>query len=150
MKLPLKIHFGRSVTLLLVWIMLLACNFLLSPGFTSTPAIVLNQSTGAATLASGQAGRTATPPGELAGQATATATPTADSSSTSPGTLAISDSYPYFTKLIAVFSIAASPGKIWMGTGFGTIQVVDSQTGAFGQSISLAGRGRARQVAIRS
>ena len=60
MRLLLKIQIGRSVTLLLVWIMLLACNMLLPPGLTNTPEIMPSQSTDSATLASWQAGRTAT------------------------------------------------------------------------------------------
>jgi hypothetical protein len=137
MRLPLKIHFGRSVTLLLVWIMLLACNLLLHPDLTNTPKILPNQSTGAATLATGQAIGTAT--ATLAtGLAGATATTTAGSAATGPYSLKISDSYPLdVANGVIGISLAANPGKVWVGTGRGTIEKVDSQSGAFEQSISL-------------
>lgn len=80
--------------------------------------------TATATLATGLAG--------------ATATTTAGSTATGSGTLAIHDSYPLdVANGVMGVSLAASPGKVWVGTGRGTIEKVDSQSGAFEQSISL-------------
>jgi hypothetical protein len=117
--------------------MLLACNLLLPPDLTNTPEILPDQSTGAATLASGQAIGTAT--ATLAtGLAGATATTTAGSTATGPYSLEISDSYPLdVANGVLGLSMTASPGKVWLGTGNGTIEQVDSQSGAFVQSIPL-------------
>ena len=144
----LKIHFGRSRTLLLVWMMLLACNFGSPAGRTSTPAIVPNHPTAAATMASTQPPATqssAQPTGTAAatdapvGQPAAS-TPSALESTATTGSyfLAIRESYPLdVAKGVMGDSLAASPGKFWVGTGKGTIEKVDSQSGAFEQSILL-------------
>jgi hypothetical protein len=138
MKLPFKIHLQRSAILLLVWLLLIACSLLPYVKSATSTAAAPGQSTGAATLASGQAVGTAKPTGAPGGQPGATATPTANNAASGSGPLAISNSYPFFTtKLILGESITASPGKIWIGTITGTIEEVDSQSGVFGQTISL-------------
>jgi hypothetical protein len=112
----------------------LACNLLSLPaGSATNPAAAPNQPTGAVTLASSQTGGTATPTGVTAGQAGATAGPAAGS-----GLLAVSNSYRLQTaKGMLGFSLTAGAGKVWIGTGRGAIEEVDSQSGAFGQSILL-------------
>jgi hypothetical protein len=63
---------------------------------------------------------------------------------TGPYTLKVSDRYPFFPptsdtgRLILGSSLAASPGKVWIGSGYGTIEEVDSQSGGFVQSIPIA------------
>jgi len=64
---------------------------------------------------------------------------------TGPYTLKISDSYRFFpptsvdpSKFIIGSSLAASPGKVWIGSGYGTIEEVDSKSGEFVQSIPIA------------
>jgi hypothetical protein len=85
-----------------------------------------------------QAGTTATATGSPASQTGATATPTSGSAAIGSGPLAVSDYYPLqVAKGMIGSSLAASLGKIWVGTGRGTIEKVDSQSGAFEQSISL-------------
>jgi hypothetical protein len=74
-----------------------------------------------------------------------TTTATTESVAAGPYALAISDSYPFFppakgtTKLIIGESMAASSGKVWIGSGYGTIEEVDSQSGAFMGSIPVTG-----------
>jgi hypothetical protein len=133
----LKIHFGRSVTLLLVWIMLLACNLLLPPGLTNTPEIVPNQSTDSATLASEQAGRTATPPDAPPSQAGATATTIAGSAPIGSGALEISDRYPLPHISGWGNGLITTPGKVWVGSVNGMVDVLDAQSGQVLQSIAL-------------
>jgi hypothetical protein len=59
-------------------------------------------------------------------------------------TLKVSDSYPFFPptrdtgKFILGSSLAASPGKVWIGSGYGTIEELDSQSGEFVRSIPIA------------
>ena len=94
-----------------------------------------------ASLTPGQITETATPPGLAADQALATVTPPAASVTPDPGALAITGSYPLSTGAsdrgtITGFSVAVSPGKVWVGTN-GIIYEVDSQSGVFGRSISL-------------
>ncbi len=77
-------------------------------------------------------------PAAPAGQPGATTMPTAGSAGAGSGPLAIRDSYPLqVAKGMIGSSLAASTGKVWVGTGRGTIEKVDSQSGAFEQSISL-------------
>ena len=76
----------------------------------------------------------------------ATFTPMPVSTATNgPYTLKVSDSYRFFppastdpSKFIIGSSLAASPGKVWIGSGYGTIEEVDSQSGGFVQSIPIA------------
>jgi hypothetical protein len=122
-----EIHFRRSMIMLLVGIVLSACSSSLPASPAAPPAAVSTQPTAAATLVSAQP----SPVGE-------TATPAIGSSPTGSYSLAISDSYSLMnTKHEIGESLTASPGKVWIGTGFGTIEEVDSQSGDFGQSISL-------------
>jgi hypothetical protein len=166
MKTPSKIHMRQSISLLLAWILLLACVLPLHGGSVSTPAAAPKQPTNTATQATGQvignatatgipvdqtgatamptdmpanqAGTTATATGSPASQTGATATPTSGSAAIGSGPLAVSDYYPLqVAKGMIGSSLAASLGKIWVGTGRGTIEKVDSQSGAFEQSISL-------------
>jgi hypothetical protein len=68
----------------------------------------------------------------------ATVMPTASGSAISPGTLAVSSVYPLrVAQGFAGLSLTTSPGKVWLGTGMGTIEEVDAQTGALIQSIPL-------------
>jgi hypothetical protein len=71
-------------------------------------------------------------PAAPSGPAGTSVTPAAGSPAPSSGTLAISNSYPLQAAggLIGV-SLAASPGKVWIGSGKGTVEEVDSQSGAF-------------------
>jgi hypothetical protein len=84
------------------------------------------------------------PPASNQLKSTAVAT-TESTATTGPYTLAISDSYPFFppekgsTKFIIGESLAASPGKVWIGSGYGFIEEVDSQNGAFIGSIPVTG-----------
>jgi hypothetical protein len=139
MKLPSNIHLRRSATVLLVWMLLLACS--LFPFGVRSSETATNQPAGAGTLASGQVLETTAPTGVPAGQTAATATPTSEATATTgPYTLEISDSYPLFkTKAVYGYRLTASPGKVWIGNPSGGIIEVDSQSGAFGQSIVLQG-----------
>jgi hypothetical protein len=137
MRILLKIHFGRSVTLLLVWIMLSACNLLLPPDITNTPEILPNQSIGAATLAPSQAGVMVTPTEALASQTGGTAPTTAGSAPNSSGTLAISDRYPLPYISGRDNGLITTPGKVWVGTANGMVEVLDAQSGQVLQSIAL-------------
>jgi len=133
----LKIHFGRSVTLLLVWIMVIACNLLLPPSLTKTPEIVPSQSADSATLASGQVGRTTTPPATPASQAGATATTTAGSAPIGSSALAVSDRYPLPHVTFAGLGLITTPGKVWVGSANGMVDVFDAKSGQVLQSIAL-------------
>jgi len=137
MRLLLKIHFRQSVILLLVWILLSACNELLPPDITNTPEILPNQSTVEATLVSGQAGGTAIPPDTLASQAGATPTTTAGSAPIGSGGLAISDRYrlPYISGWGN--GLITTTGKVWVGTANGMVEVLDAKSGQVLQSIAL-------------
>ena len=139
MKLPSNINFKRSATVLLAWILLLACSlFPFGIGSSVNTETATNQPAGAETQSSGQVVGTAAPTDSPASQTAATAMPTAGSSSAGSGSLAIHDSYPLdVANGVMGVSLAASPGKVWVGTGRGTIEKVDSQSGAFEQSISL-------------
>jgi hypothetical protein len=73
-----------------------------------------------------------------AGQPGAAATPTTGSAGSASGPLAVSSHYTLqAAKGMIGSSLTASPGKVWIGTGTGTVVEVDSQSGAFEQSISL-------------
>ena len=133
----MKIHFGRSVTLLLVWIMVIACNLLLPPSLTKTPEIVPSQSADSATLASGQVGRTTTPPATPASQAGATATTTAGSAPIGSSALAVSDRYPLPHVTFAGLGLITTPGKVWVGSANGMVDVFDAKSGQVLQSIAL-------------
>lgn len=133
MRLPLtKTLLWRSVSLLLVWILLLACSLL--PGYanpTSSPH-VSEQPTDTTTQAIEQATELASP------TEAAIAPPAADTATAGPYVLAISDRYSYFEKIVAVGqSLAARDGQLWIGTVFGTLAKVDVQTGDLVQSITL-------------
>jgi hypothetical protein len=135
MKSSVRINLRRSANLLLVALVLLACNLLLprQAGPTSLTEGSPSRPAGAATGRNSLAIGPATPTGVTAGQAGATAGPTAGS-----GRLAVSDSYRLqVAKGMLGFSLTAGPGKVWIGTGGGAIQEVDAQSGAFGQSILL-------------
>lgn len=139
MKISSNIHHRRSAAMLLALILLLACSlfpFGVSPSInteteTSEPA-------GAVTQSSGQADGNAITTAITVDQAGATTTPTNGNSPTIYGSLAIHDSYPLdVANGVLGLSLTASPGKVWVGTGRGTVEKVDSQSGAFEQSISL-------------
>jgi hypothetical protein len=139
MELELKVHLRRSATVLLAWILLLACSlfpFGVRPSTNTETAP--NQPADAATQSSSPVVRTALPTGVPAGPDGTTSTSTASSAATGPYSLEISDSYPLdVAKGVMGISLTASPGKVWVGTGRATIEKVDSQSGAFEQSISL-------------
>jgi hypothetical protein len=117
--------------ILLFSIMLVGCD-------RSSP---VNQATSPVTMPV-QSTNTASP---TSVQLEVTAASTTESVAAGPYALAISDSYPFFppakgtTKLIIGESLAASPGKVWIGSGYGTIEEVDSQSGAFIGSIPVTG-----------
>jgi hypothetical protein len=102
-----------------------------------------NQPTDAATLASGKPTGTAAATDAQIGPIPASATTAPESTATTgPYSLAIHDSYPLdVANGVLGQSLTASPGKVWIGSLFGTIEEVDSQSGAFGQSIPLTGTG---------
>jgi len=146
----LRTLFRHSLPLLLVGTVLLACNLPFHAGLATTPAAVANQPTGAATLVTSPArsnatfttaalANTSTVVATLAsGPAGATTIPTAGSAATGSGHLAISSSYPLqVAQGMVGLSLTASPGKVWIGSVSGTIEEVDSQSGAFVQGISL-------------
>lgn len=71
-----------------------------------------------------------------------TTNPAPSDGSTGSGLLEISDSYPLFkTKMTIGSSLTASPGKVWLGTLTGTIEQMDTQSGAFERTIALPGGG---------
>ena len=142
MKNPSNIHLQRLATMLLTWLLLLACS--LFPfgirSSTTTSETATNQPADAATQSSDHILGTAVPTDSPAGQTGATAMPTEGTVTTGSGSLAIHDSYPLdVANGVMGLSLTTSPGKVWVGTGRGTIEKVDSQSGAFEQSISLAG-----------
>jgi hypothetical protein len=133
MKLPTpKTPLWRYATILLVCVVLLACSLMpRSAGTATPPAAAPDQTIDAATAPSEQITEPANPVDATAPPATA-----------GPYTLAVSDRYSYFEKIVAVGqSLAAREGTIWMGTVFGTLEKVDAQTGGFVQSISLVPEG---------
>jgi hypothetical protein len=133
----------RQMTFMLLIVsalILLACNLFSSLSQGNEPAVLKTSTSGAATLTAGQVVETAAPTDLPAGQAGATTMPTDGSSSTSPFSLEIRDNYPLdVANGVMGVSLTASPGKVWVGTGKGTIEELDSQSGAFEQSISLGG-----------
>ena len=137
MKISSNIHYRRSATMLLAWMLLLACS--LFPFGVGSPETATNQPADAATLSPGHVIGTATATDLLVGQTEATATTTAESTvTTGPYSLEIRDSYPLdVANGVLGLSMTASPGKVWLGTGKGTIEQVDAQSGAFVQSIPL-------------
>jgi hypothetical protein len=127
MKLPLRnLNTWRSAGLFSVCLILISCG--LFPKLVesiSATATAPNPPTNATALASGSAGSTSMPAPEM-------------SETTGPYSLTISNSYPLpLANGVLGLSITASPGKVWLGTGNGTIEQVDSQSGAFVQSIPL-------------
>jgi hypothetical protein len=79
-------------------------------------------------------------PNASAGLPGATATTTVVGTPSGSGALAIHDSYPLdVANGVMGISLTTSPGKVWVGTGRGTIEKVDTQSGAFEQSFSLTG-----------
>ena len=137
MKISSNIHHRRSATMLLAWILLLACS--LFPFDLRSPETATNQPAGAVTLSPGQVIGTATATNSPVGQIEATATTAAESTvTTGPYSLEISDSYPLdVANGVLGLSMTTSPGKVWLGTGKGTIEQADSQSGTFVQSIPL-------------
>jgi hypothetical protein len=76
------------------------------------------------------------------GQTGATATFTPESTTTTgPYSLTVSNNYPFWPQFMMGRSLAVIPGKVWMGMANGIIVEVDSQSGAFGKSITLPGEG---------
>ena len=112
----------------------LACSLLSAPaGSATSPAAAPNQPTGGALKAPSQTPEPSTATRAAAGEAAATAKPSEGS-----GSPTISDSYRLdVAKGMLGFSLTAGAGKVWIGTGRGAIEEVDSQTGAFRQSILL-------------
>jgi hypothetical protein len=133
MKLQSKINNKRLLSIMVVWILLSACSTL-SPSIVSiTAQAVTNQPTDTPIVVSGQAGNEITPTSEQTGQVVTPETGTAGQ-----GVLEIHDSYmlDIYNGAIGT-TVTASPGKVWVGTGRGTIDQLDSQSGAFVQSIML-------------
>jgi hypothetical protein len=79
----------------------------------------------------------------VSGQISTTFPPTAEiAAAPGPYTLAISNNFVFYnktdiTKFMVGESLTASPGKVWIGTGNGTIEEVESQSGTFLRSIPI-------------
>lgn len=133
----MKIPLWRSAGMLLVCIILLACSRLSGPAVSGTPPTAApDQPTDTTTLPPEQVME---PTGAPNSQQTPAAPPAADTATPGLYTLAVSNRYSYFEKIVAVGqSLAAREGQLWIGTVSGTIVEVDPQTGTFGRSISLA------------
>lgn len=136
----LKTPLRRSATFLLVCVILLACSLMpWAAGTATPPAAAPDQPSDAATAPAEQATAPAEAPTD---PVDATAPPEADPATAGPYTLAVSDRYSYFEKIVAVGqSLAAREGQLWIGTVSGTLAKVDPQTGDFIQSISLLPEG---------
>ena len=54
------------------------------------------------------------------------------------GALTIADSYPFdLANAVMGYSMTASPGKVWVGTGRGTVLRIDADTGKVTSTIAL-------------
>lgn len=127
----LKTHFHRTGTVLLIWIMFSGCGLFTSMTSGGT-APANTESSGPDANHESVAVETGTP--------APPAEPTKDGSSNEPRSLGIDDAYPLpfsGTKFINGSSLAAGPGKVWIGTLQGSIEEVDAQSGAFGRSLAL-------------
>lgn len=127
MKLPSRNqHTWLSASLFFVWLILLSCGLFPKPvESTSVTATAPNSPTNSTALTSGTADPTSMPASEM-------------TETTGPYSVTISNSYPLpLANGVFGLSMTTSPGKVWLGTGNGTIEQVDSQTGAFVQSIPL-------------
>lgn len=135
MKLPWsKISLWRPATLLLVWVISLACSLLPGSAQPDTPPAALHQPTNTTTPIPKQITETTEPTGAPASQVTPTTI-----AAVGPYVLAVSDQYPFFEKKVAIAqSLIARAGQLWIGTVSGMIEEVDPQTGSLGKSISLA------------
>jgi hypothetical protein len=79
-------------------------------------------------------------PAAPSSQAAATAVPTAAAAAGSPtgsGALAVADIYPLMPKVKIGSSLAAGPGKVWIGDLAGSVAEMDPQDGSILQSVSL-------------
>ncbi len=118
MNLRTTMRLRRQAVLLLMSAMLLSCNFLF--GQQTEPASAPQ------------------PTQHQEKPTTASTTAATDAALATAGPLAVSDSYPFeVTKGVLGYSLAASPGKVWVGTGRGTVEMVDGRTRAIPRSIPL-------------
>ncbi|MGA2491097.1 MAG: hypothetical protein ABSF99_13100 [Anaerolineales bacterium] len=72
----------------------------------------------------------------LTPSSTSITTPPSGNAAAGPGILAVSNTYQLPPQIFGAI-LATSPGKIWLGSPFGTIEEFDIQTGTFVKSISL-------------
>jgi len=131
----MKTFLWRSTALMLVWIMLLACSLVpRSAGSDNPPTPGPDQPVEAASATSRPAAEAA--PAET--EAGVSALPTVEAATAGPYVLAVSDRYPFFeTKINIGISLAAHEGQLWVGTVTGTLEEVNPEDGAYGQSIAL-------------
>jgi len=127
MKIPSNIHHRRSATVLLAWILLLACS--LFPFGMRSSETAMDQPAGAATLSPGQAVGIATPTDAPIDQ-----TEAATNTST---TLSVSDRYPLPHISGWGNGLITTPGKVWVGSVNGMVDVLDAKSGQVLQSIAL-------------
>ncbi len=127
----------RWTAMLLLSAVLLSCSFLfpsqqvrIMP--TSVPSRPPAQPTRQATFI----------PLEEASPTQAPATPT-EGPAPIAGGLAIEDSYPFdLANGIIGYSLTASPGKVWVGTGAGSVLMIDAATGEVSRTIALQSGGK--------
>ncbi len=136
MKQPLSARQQRLSIALPIGIVLLACS--LSPWSSSPPSQPPPATTrvvGTMTRTPGQIQVTARPAATPSARVEVSASATASIAGPAVGPLKIKDRYLFFPRIIFATSLASSPGKVWIGTG--TIQEVNSESGAFGPVTSL-------------
>ncbi len=126
----------RWTAVLVLSAVLLSCSFLfpsqqIQTMPTSAPSRLVAQPTLQATFI----------PLEEASPTEAAATP-AEAAAPIAGGLAIEDSYPFdLANGILGYSLTASPGKVWVGTGAGSVLMIDAATGEVTRTIALQGGG---------
>jgi hypothetical protein len=134
MKRPSNIHFRRLAIMLLTWGLLLSCSlFPARIKSTSTLIIVTDQPEGAATLSPNPTVEFATPTVAPTSQTQ----PTLGTANGPPTTLSVSDRYalPHISGWGN--GLITTPGKVWVGTANGMVDVVDARSGQVVQSIVL-------------
>ncbi|MEW6404040.1 MAG: hypothetical protein AB1649_19775 [Chloroflexota bacterium] len=129
----MKSHLQQVGNVLLIWMLFCSCQLFSDTTSSGAAPTSLVSSQSVATEGS-VAIETNTPmPADGA-------EPTKGSSSNGSGFLQVDDSYPFpfsSTKMVIASSLAASPGKVWIGTLNGTIEEVVAQSGAFERSLAL-------------